>query len=141
MTKETHTILIDTGASWHITGLRGALADVVPCTQPIVGFNGEQSHCKEKGTLRIQTKVGFTLMLTDVMYIPGAPSTLVSVPYLVSKNRLCKGIERHSHHELIVGDKLVAKSPLVNNKAYIMEGKIVNPDNANDASTSSMVQL
>ncbi|KAH9181762.1 hypothetical protein AeNC1_016263 [Aphanomyces euteiches] len=81
--EHTHRIIIDSGASSHMTGDRTNLQDINPCNKRVVVADGKTTVAKICDTMKIKTKVGTNISLIDVLYIEGMPTTLLSIPALM----------------------------------------------------------
>lgn len=79
-TYSKYDIIIDSGASHHMTGdvsLLSNITDIAP--RPISLPNGELTWATKHGALRL----GKRLLLTDVLYAPNMTITLISVAQLL----------------------------------------------------------
>ncbi|CAK4999224.1 unnamed protein product, partial [Aphanomyces euteiches] len=83
-------IIVDSGASSHMTGDASLLTDVVDCSHTVVVANGERARATKMGTMRVATSHGTTLMLTKVLLVEGMPHTLLSVAAIMRKNSRCR---------------------------------------------------
>ena len=78
-------IILDSGASSHMTGSIDNLTDVKPCAKNVMVANGAIVPTTQSGTLTLSTASGNTLVLRDVLHVPGMSATLLSIPTIVSK--------------------------------------------------------
>ena len=77
-----HDVIIDTGASHHMTGDISILGDVRDILPSAVTFpNGRASRATKSGTIHL----GPNYFLTDVLYIPDFTCTLISVSKLLKQ--------------------------------------------------------
>ncbi|RHY23975.1 hypothetical protein DYB32_009011, partial [Aphanomyces invadans] len=77
-------IVVDSGASSHMTGASHHLHDTSPCDRRVVVANGKSSVATTMGKLNIKTPCGKTITLSDVLLIEGMPMTLMSIPALMN---------------------------------------------------------
>ncbi|RHY14495.1 hypothetical protein DYB32_010845, partial [Aphanomyces invadans] len=79
-------VLVDSGASTHMTGDASRLTDIVPCERTIVVANGAKTRATRMGTMRVTTDRGATLVMKNVLVIDSMPSTLLSVTAMMHKD-------------------------------------------------------
>ncbi|RHY01633.1 hypothetical protein DYB36_010687 [Aphanomyces astaci] len=84
-----HQVIVDSGASSHMTGDTSNLRDISDCNRSITVANGTRTVATKKGTMSITTSLGAALHLTDVLLVDGMPSTLLSIPVLMERNVKC----------------------------------------------------
>ncbi|ETV92805.1 hypothetical protein H310_13018 [Aphanomyces invadans] len=75
-----HRIVVDSGASAHMTGASEHLFDTKPCNRQVVVANDNVTVATTMGKLNISTPSHTTLTLTDVLLIKGMSTTLLSIP-------------------------------------------------------------
>ena len=80
-------VILDSGASDHVTGDRNALHNPEPYHIPVMLANGHIIHCKERGTMRVRVQDPETgefdiIPLTHTLYVPGVQSHLISISAL-----------------------------------------------------------
>ena len=78
-------IILDSGASSHMTGSIDNLTDIKPLAKNVMVANGAIVPTTQSGTLTLSTTSGNTLVLRDVLHVPGMSATLLSIPTIVSK--------------------------------------------------------
>ncbi|RHY27420.1 hypothetical protein DYB32_006790 [Aphanomyces invadans] len=79
-------IIVDSGASFHMTGAGHHLHDTSPCDRRVVFANGKSSVATTMGKLNFKTPCGKAIALSDVLLTEGMPMTLMSIPALMSAN-------------------------------------------------------
>ena len=79
-------IILDSGASSHMTGSLDNLTDLKQCIKNVTVANGAIVPTTNSGTLTLRTSSGNTLILRDVLHVPGMFATLLSIPTIVAKN-------------------------------------------------------
>ncbi|RHY91905.1 hypothetical protein DYB31_007749 [Aphanomyces astaci] len=84
-----HQVIVDSGASSHMTGGAANLQNMTDCNRSITVANGTRTVATKKGTMSITTSLGAALHLTDVLLVDGMPSTLLSIPVLMERNARC----------------------------------------------------
>ncbi|RHY18957.1 hypothetical protein DYB32_010305 [Aphanomyces invadans] len=84
--KAGHPMVMDSGASCHITGNSRILYDRVPCNRSVVVADGHRMSIKEMGKVKIKGIDGASLVLTDVLFEPTVQSTLISIPRMTVDN-------------------------------------------------------
>jgi len=72
--------IADQAASTHMTGRKEIFTDLQQVSPPIAIAGTGPTHATAKGTVRVKTEKGDTLLLTDVLYIPGLDYNLFSIP-------------------------------------------------------------
>jgi hypothetical protein len=80
-------VIIDSGASDHMTGDVTALTDVQPCYISVMMADGFIVNCTQKGTMRFaipdyERDLYLVIPLLDTLMVPGLQLHLVSVPAL-----------------------------------------------------------
>ncbi|RHZ01496.1 hypothetical protein DYB35_012601 [Aphanomyces astaci] len=68
-----HQVIVDSGASSHMTGDTSNLRDISDCNRSITVANGTRTVATKKGTMSITTSLGAALHLTDVLLVAGCP--------------------------------------------------------------------
>ena len=78
--SHSHTWLIDSGASHHMSGRRALFCDMVPITSRFIRLpNGETTFATHEGTVPLQG----SLTLTRVLFVPHLTCNLISVGCLI----------------------------------------------------------
>ncbi|ETV74115.1 hypothetical protein H257_11080 [Aphanomyces astaci] len=70
-----HQIIVDSGASSHMTGMPHQLHDTQPCERRAVVANRKSTTATTMGKMRIKTPQGKTFTLSNVLVINGMPMT------------------------------------------------------------------
>ncbi|RHY28117.1 hypothetical protein DYB32_006243 [Aphanomyces invadans] len=78
-----HHIVVDSGASAHMTDAAHHLFDTSTCDRRVVVTNDRSTVAKTTGKLNIKTSCGKDITSTDLLLIEGMPMTLLSVPALM----------------------------------------------------------
>ena len=81
---QTGELILDTGASYHMTGelrLLSETTDIVSC--PVSFADGSQVKASKSGLLKFSDKI----TLTNVLYVPNLNCTLLSVAKLLKQTR------------------------------------------------------
>ncbi|KAF0708767.1 hypothetical protein AaE_013097 [Aphanomyces astaci] len=81
-----HQIVVDSGASAHMTGNINHLHDKETCERRVVVANGKSTVATTVGKMNITLPDDKTITLSGVLLIEGMPMTLLSVPALMSSN-------------------------------------------------------
>ncbi|RLO09603.1 hypothetical protein DYB28_012529, partial [Aphanomyces astaci] len=79
-------VLVDSGASTHMTGDATRLTDLMPCDRTVIVANGGRTRATKMGTMRVTTDTGATLVMEDVLVIDAMPSTLLSVTAMMRRD-------------------------------------------------------
>ncbi|RHY00022.1 hypothetical protein DYB28_004759, partial [Aphanomyces astaci] len=79
-------VLVDSGASSHMTGDATNLTDVRTCQRSVVVTNSAKTHATKMGTMPVTTSEGATLVMHDVLVIENMPSPLLSVTDMMRAN-------------------------------------------------------
>ncbi|KAF0703375.1 hypothetical protein AaE_015405 [Aphanomyces astaci] len=82
----TLRMVVDSGASCHITGNLDILYDRVACERSVVVADGHRMHITQMGKVRLASIDGAHLVLTDVLYEPSVTNTLVSISRITVDN-------------------------------------------------------
>ncbi|RHZ30571.1 hypothetical protein DYB37_008887, partial [Aphanomyces astaci] len=90
-----HRIIVDSGASTHMTGAATHLYDTRNCHRQVIVANGGVTIATTIGKLNITTPTSKVLTLTDVLLIDGMGTTLMSIPALMRANKAVK-VEFHN---------------------------------------------
>ncbi|RHZ02200.1 hypothetical protein DYB35_013100 [Aphanomyces astaci] len=85
-----HRIIVDSGASTHMTGAATHLYDTRNCHRQVIVANGGVTIATTIGKLNITTPTSKVLTLTDVLLIDGMGTTLMSIPALMRANKAVK---------------------------------------------------
>ncbi|KAH9079888.1 hypothetical protein Ae201684P_007597 [Aphanomyces euteiches] len=83
-------IVVDSGASTHMTGDASLLTDLTDCDRMVVVATGAKTRATKMGTMRIKTSLGTVLVLKDVLLVDSMPHTLLSVATVMRKNPRCR---------------------------------------------------
>ncbi|RHY22883.1 hypothetical protein DYB32_009370 [Aphanomyces invadans] len=130
-----HRIVIDSGASTHMTGAAEHLYAKTPCNRQVIVANGGVTPATLMGELNISTPTPSTLTLTDVLLIKGMTTTLLSVPALIRANPKVRVEFQRDTCTILLGSKTVARATISNDqRLYILEG-VFTDESANSAAT------
>ncbi|KAH9178492.1 hypothetical protein AeNC1_017414, partial [Aphanomyces euteiches] len=115
-------VIVDSGASAHMTGDASLLTHLTDCDRSVVVANGAKTQATKMGTMHVKTSLGTTLAMEEVLVVEGMPSTLLSVAAVMKMNPKCqltfKNDECLIEHEGIP----IAKARLdTSNKIYTLE--------------------
>ncbi|RHY00850.1 hypothetical protein DYB36_012972 [Aphanomyces astaci] len=80
-------MVVDSGASMHMTNSDSQLANIQPCERRVVMAHGHFTHAKKSGDLSLRTSCGTKMVLKDVLVIDGMPMTLMSVRPCVAEGQ------------------------------------------------------
>lgn len=112
------TWLFDTGYSKHMTGHKAWLIkfDDTIRSKNILA-NGRSLQVEEAGNMVIKKSNGKSIIIEDVLYIPGMKCNLLCVGYLIEKG--FSVIMKNEALKLFnISNKLVLRSPLSKNKTF-----------------------
>ncbi|RHY22411.1 hypothetical protein DYB32_009514, partial [Aphanomyces invadans] len=130
-----HRIVIDSGASTHMTGAPDHLYAKTPCNRQVIVANGGVTTATLMGKLNISTPTPSTLTLTDVLLIKGMTTTLLSVPALMRANPKIRVEFQRDKCTILLGSKTVARATISNDqRLYILKG-VFTHESVNSAAT------
>ncbi|RHY67002.1 hypothetical protein DYB30_010742, partial [Aphanomyces astaci] len=136
--KATEKIIIDSGASSHMTGAKDHLYDVAACDRTIIVANGEVANATTMGKLDIDMQNGAKMTLTEVLIIDGMPMTLVSVPALCRRNAACTVSFGQGKCSIAVGSTAIATGTLeMPANVYVLNGTMSMPTSATSATSTT----
>ncbi|RLO04204.1 hypothetical protein DYB28_006921 [Aphanomyces astaci] len=126
-----HRIIVDSGASTHMTGAATHLYDTRNCHRQVIVANGGVTIATTIGKLNITTPTSKVLTLTDVLLIDGMGTTLMSIPALMRANKAVK-VEFHNDTCTILHSNVpVARATMnQNQRLYVLDGTFTR-DHAN----------
>ncbi|RHZ30900.1 hypothetical protein DYB37_012625 [Aphanomyces astaci] len=131
---QSKQVVVDSGASMHMTNSESQLANIQPCERRVVMANGHVTHAKKSGDLSLRTSCGTKMVLKDVLVIDGMPMTLMSVPALLKANEDCEVMFKHSNCIVKVAGKTIATASTDSTgKVYVLDGHQMAPEVANSA--------
>ncbi|RHY22425.1 hypothetical protein DYB32_009509 [Aphanomyces invadans] len=111
-----HHIVIDFGASTHMTGTTDHLYAKTPCNRQVIVANGGVTTATLMGKLNISTPTPSTLTLTDVLLIKGMTTTLLSVPALMRANPKIRVEFQRNTCTILLGSKTVVRATISNDQ-------------------------
>ncbi|RHY21586.1 hypothetical protein DYB32_009769 [Aphanomyces invadans] len=136
-----HRIVVDSGASAHMTGASEHLFDTKPCNRQVVVANGNVTVATTMGKLNISTPSHTTLTLTDVLMIKGMSTTLLSIPALMWANSKVHVEFQQDACTILLGSQSVARATMNNDqRLYILDG-VFNHEAAYSAVTADTTAL
>jgi hypothetical protein len=116
---------LDSGASKHMTGNKNLFSKLVESELGQVKVGDDRGFSiKGIGDITIETKTGKHEKMSDVYYVPGLRSNLLSAGHL-----LRKGYEINLHDKLCILTKenqIVTKIPLASNNLFPIQLKVTN---------------
>ncbi|RHY43720.1 hypothetical protein DYB34_011585, partial [Aphanomyces astaci] len=127
-------IIVDSGASAHMTGDVDALRDVRDCSRSVTVASGTKTVTTKVGTMTVETSMGMKLKLQDVLVVEGIPSTLMSIPTLMTNEKFGATFINNIY-TLTCDSKAIAKAvlhPIL--KVYILERKSEYANRSTDVS-------
>ncbi|RHZ29525.1 hypothetical protein DYB26_011138 [Aphanomyces astaci] len=127
-------IIVDSGASAHMTGDVDALRDVRDCSRSVTVASGTKTVTTKVGTMTVETSMGMKLKLQDVLVVEGIPSTLMSIPTLMT-NEKCGATFINNIYTLTCDGKSITKAvlhPIL--KVYTLERKSEYANRSTDVS-------
>ncbi|RQM19167.1 hypothetical protein B5M09_012727 [Aphanomyces astaci] len=135
---QSKQVVVDSGASMHMTNSESQLANIQPCERRVVMANGHVTHAKKSGDLSLRTSCGTKMVLKDVLVIDGMPMTLMSVPALLKANEDCEVMFKHSNCIVKVAGKTIATASTDSTgKVYVLDGHQMAPEVAHSAMDES----
>ena len=81
--EELEEWLVDSGASLHITYTKNNLTNIEECKVGATVINGQKMMFELKVTVSMKLKLGQTVKLNDVLYVPQSVKNLLNVSRLV----------------------------------------------------------
>lgn len=86
LNTSNNTWIIDRGASRHMIGFRNQFETFREyCTEEVTIGDNSTYPVKGIGTCSLQIKIGETLQLKDVLFVPGIKRNLISISGLVDQ--------------------------------------------------------
>ncbi|KAH9093954.1 hypothetical protein Ae201684P_016573 [Aphanomyces euteiches] len=79
-------IVLDSGASCHLTGDLQYLHEPTPCSRKVLIASGQRLDVKTKGTMKLPGSNGGHIILENVLYDPSFRHTLVSIPKITTES-------------------------------------------------------
>ncbi|RHY44573.1 hypothetical protein DYB30_005064 [Aphanomyces astaci] len=135
-------VVVDSGASMHMTNSTDNLTNIQACDRRVVMANGSMSHATKSGDLALQTSCGTQLVLKEVLVVNSMPMTLMSVPALLKSNEDCEVTFKRTECKVKVGDKIIATASTDSTgKVYVLNGHQMAPEVANTATSTNQSTL
>ena len=119
--------LADSATTSHVTNMRDSYTTFTPLTKTVSSVGNAQAHAEGKGTVTIKTKVKdkeFQLTLTDVLYIPTNPQSLLSLGRWDKSGGIYHGGQGNLLMNTINSDT-VATGTRINNHLYRLDNFII----------------
>ncbi|RHY24420.1 hypothetical protein DYB32_008860 [Aphanomyces invadans] len=135
-------VVVDSGASMHMTNSSCHLTNVQACDRRVVMANGTVSHATQSGNLALKTSFGTQMVLNEVLVVDGMPMTLMSVPALLRSNDNCEVTFKRTNCTIKIDGKPIATaSTNSNGKVYVLDGHQMTPETASASITTSKSTL
>jgi hypothetical protein len=133
----TGAIIIDTGATCHMTGEKDCLFNVAQCKKTVTTANGEKVKCNRIGELLIKMRGGGHMKLRHVVYVPDMPGTLVSARKLMNTTEgKCNMLVTNEACTVYRNKEIIAKANYdPETKLYTINGRLKVYEAAGIAST------
>jgi hypothetical protein len=126
-------IILDSGASCHMTGDDALLTDTTTCRKEVEMANGQTEVALMKGSMAIKTKNGSTLVLKDVLHLKSLTSTLMSAP-TITENPKTSITLKGATAIIRYGDETIATATKqAGGKLFLLDGWTVGKESANVA--------
>ena len=98
-------LIIDSGATSHMTGNLHLLHDVVPCNHAVNLADGHMINVQLKGKLRLQSSVcDKPITFSDTYYVPSLEKTLLSINKITNATSAAKVVFQGDDASIIVLD-------------------------------------
>ena len=125
--EDRDVLVLDTGASNHMTGCREALVSLDTSVRGTVRFgDGSLVEIEGIGSVVLQTKKEGHKVLTEVYYIPKLRSNIVILGQLEEGG--CKVVLEDGYFKVFdVGRSLLARAPRVRNRLYLLKMHLAVP--------------
>ena len=122
---DASAIILDSGASTHMTGSLHNLTDIKPCVKNVTVANGATVPATSSGTMSLITASGNTLILSDVLHVPGMFATLLSIPTIVAKDPDSTRVTfSGSKYEISLHSKIIAIGTISEHgKMYLLDAQ------------------
>ncbi len=94
LTVENDYAIVDSGATSHMTGVKGILSEITEVDVKVSVGNGERLGCNKRGVAALKgKKTG--MMLHGMLEVDGLKSTLISVPKLTNEGYTVRFVKEH----------------------------------------------
>jgi len=112
---------LDSGCSSHMSGRKDWFVNIKPSMKNMVKFANDNTLAAEGvGDVLIMRKDGKRSVISNVLYIPGMKSNLLSIGQLVEKNYKVS-IEDKMMRVLDSNGRLILKAPMSQNRTFKIE--------------------
>lgn len=140
MHVDAASIILDSGASSHMTGSLANLTDLQPCVKNVTVANGAIVPTTNSGTLTLSTTSGNTLVLRDVLHVPGMFATLLSIPTIVARAPDSTRVTFSGPKcEISLHSNVIATGTVSDHgRMYLLDAKIVHDSAALATDTTSI---
>ncbi|RHY14451.1 hypothetical protein DYB32_010850, partial [Aphanomyces invadans] len=101
-------VVVDSGASMHMTNSSCHLTNIQACDRRVVMANGTLSHATQSGNLALKTSCGTQMVLNEVLVVDGMSMTLMSVPALLRSNDNCEVTFKRTNCTIKIDGKPIA---------------------------------
>ena len=137
--SEPGTYELDSGASHHLSGQRDHFLDFVPCESESVGGIGGDIAAVGTGRVALKARLENgkrgTVVLENVLFVPGIRCNLVSVSRLTKRGYEARFAGTSAL--VSVGDRLVARGTLNSRGLFSLDAEILLPRALANLATSS----
>ena len=112
---------LDSGCSSHMSGRKDWFVNIKPSMKNMVKFANDNTLAAEGvGDVLIMRKDGKRSVISNVLYIPGMKSNLLSIEQLVEKNYKVS-IDDKMMRVLDSNGRLILKDPMSHNRTFKTE--------------------
>ena len=134
-------LVLDSGATTHMTGNETNLQDVQPCLRRVTVANGKTAMATATGKMTLMSPNNHELELEGVLYVPNMPMTLISIPGIIRKFKKTAVIFCKDECSIERKGKTIMKARMhPDRRLYILNATILT-DNANAASTGGVPHM
>jgi gag-polypeptide of LTR copia-type/GAG-pre-integrase domain len=140
LTMDDEKIVIDSGASVHMTGNIEYLHEVEDCQRPLRVANGHTAMAHKMGKMCIKTPYG-NIKMNDVLLVEGMKNTLFSIAAIDRENDDCSIEIGGGKCKIHINGKKMGHGYLSEDKKlYILDGEVVLPEMVNASEDSSTLE-
>jgi hypothetical protein len=135
-------LIIDSGATSHMTGNLHLLHDVVPCNHAVNLADGHMINVQLKSKLRLQSSVcDKPITFSDTYYVPSLEKTLVSINKITHVTPAAKVVFQGDDADILVLNTPVLHATKNDCKLYKVQAKVIQPAATEKLDAAQLVEM
>jgi len=134
-------MIMDSGATSHMTGKLELLHDVKQCSQSVNLADGHPINVQFKGNLVLMSHdTNQPVTFTDTLYVPTLEKTLLSISKITSASTAASVVFIGKHADVYVHDQHLLRATKNDSKLYKLQAEAVKPPPKDRRETAQLVE-